>query len=1238
MATMYISKITPLGSSTTYNIKDLEAIQSIATGDSNGQIKITPRSGTAYNVDVKNAVTFTKNTNVTVAGTSKDTYKYDQSAIFAPNGLIMGGTAAAAGLVTRGICGVSTPDATTGAANKDNLYINFDGTTTYSANRQLVLQAGTVGDNYGNNVYQYAAVRGDAMKAWVEAKGYITSFTDTLVKQTAKTNDANYKILLGANTNPTSGSAYEAAYDSSITINPSTHTITATTFSGNATSATGFASAKSIALTGDITGSATGGNGSNNWSIATTIGTGKVTNAMLAGSIANSKLANSKVTIADNDVSLGGSLTADTLRTSLGLSNAMHFIGVTSTALSDGAITETLTAKTTGSLTKTTGFVAGDVVIDTNSNYEYVWTGAAWERLGPDGSYKVTQTAYTDSTGTAETDTATRFVYSVSQDANGVVSFKTRSLPTYNNYSLPLAANETRGGIQIGYSESGSNYAVKLSSEKAYVTVPWTDTKVTSVDNHYTPETNNGSELTASLSGTAGAYAIDTEYTVLTGVKAQRDAKGHVTGLTYTAQKIKDTNTTYTFDGTYNASTNKAATVSTVTNAINALDVSNISGFGAGKTLKTLTETNGKIAATFQDISITKSQVTDFPTNISAFTNDSGYITSADVPESASAYAGTISAIGTVASTGTNNGFARGDHIHNITKATINSVLGTGSGTAKFYREDGTWATPAYTTNTDEKLKIAAVTSGTTYYPIVAANSTAAANRQYDSTGFAYLGTNGTTSAVGVAKITLGNSTASGTANNKQGSIVLYGSTAYATTITPGGPTAARTITLPNATGTVALAANPTIATDSGTATVSLVANTTYKLTAGGGSLIFKTPADGNTDTKVNVIARGTTKSYLLATTTSPTSTATGVTAVAETGVYLDTTAAKLVATTFKGALEGNATSATKATQDSDGNAINTTYVKKSGDTMTGALVFNSSANNTYPYTKRTDIDSSVTSLSSAKYAMLTGVKDNNDAWIGYIENMISTSGENQLQVAARKSINGSNVNNALALKVAANGTKSAVFESDVLPKTNNALNLGNSSYKWKDISATYLSGAFKQTLNLYAKDANDTAKSFVEIYARNYLGNISGQALYSVGSTTNITAGQWQFREYSPNSPASATSTGKYEQYSLPNATSGLSATQYYDILTTKLHFINKTVATNGWTGNDTTYSGFPYKANITCTGVTANHVPNVIFDYNELISGNFCPFADSSANTVSIYCKTQPTATITIPTIYCT
>lgn len=240
--------------------------------------------------------------------------------------------------------------------------------------------------------------------------------------------------------------------------------------SGNADTATEFASAQSVTLTGDVTGTASSQAG---WSIATTIGAGKVTNAMLAGSITNAKLVNSKITIAGNDVSLGGSLTADTLRNSLGLSTAMHFIGKATVAITDGSTTNpTITGYDFANERK-----PGDVIIDEDDSYEFVWTNAGkWERLGPDGSYKVVQTAITDSTGTSESTTATRFVYSVSQDANGVISVKTRPLPTYNNYSLPLAANGTRGGIQIGYSSSGKNYAVQLSSEKAYVNVPWTDT------------------------------------------------------------------------------------------------------------------------------------------------------------------------------------------------------------------------------------------------------------------------------------------------------------------------------------------------------------------------------------------------------------------------------------------------------------------------------------------------------------------------------------------------------------------------------------------------------------------------------------------------------------------------------------------------------------------------------------------------------------------------------------------
>ena len=62
-----------------------------------------------------------------------------------------------------------------------------------------------------------------------------------------------------------------------------------------------------------------------------------------------------------------------------------------------------------------------------------------------------------------------------------------------------------------------------------------------------------------------------------------------------------------------------------------------------------------------------------------------------------------------------------------------------------------------------------------------------------------------------------------------------------------------------------------------------------------------------NDDYRVRTVARGTTKAYVLGTTTEPTSSNQNVTSVSETGVYFDTTAATLVATTFKGALTGTA-------------------------------------------------------------------------------------------------------------------------------------------------------------------------------------------------------------------------------------------------------------------------------------------------------------------------------------------
>lgn len=113
-----------------------------------------------------NAVTYTQNNSVSVAGITKTTYTYGKTPIYAPNGIIIGGTAAA-GLVTRGVCGINSPTGG-GACQKDNLYLNYDGDNTYRSTRQVIIQAGATGTHYGSNLYQYAAARGDAVKGYID--------------------------------------------------------------------------------------------------------------------------------------------------------------------------------------------------------------------------------------------------------------------------------------------------------------------------------------------------------------------------------------------------------------------------------------------------------------------------------------------------------------------------------------------------------------------------------------------------------------------------------------------------------------------------------------------------------------------------------------------------------------------------------------------------------------------------------------------------------------------------------------------------------------------------------------------------------------------------------------------------------------------------------------------------------------------------------------------------------------
>lgn len=81
---------------------------------------------------------------------------------------------------------------------------------------------------------------------------------------------------------------------------------------------------------------------------------------------------------------------------------------------------------------------------------------------------------------------------------------------------------------------------------------------------------------------------------------------------------------------------------------------------------------------------------------------------------------------------------------------------------------------------------------------------------------------------------------------------------------------------------------------------------------------------------------------------------------------------------------------------------------------------------------------------------------------------------------------------------------------------------------------------------------------------------------------------------------------------------------------------FSGVSVAASAW-ASDGTYAAYPYAASIACPGVTASHVPEVVFGAAEAASGNFAPVALSGSGTVKIYAATKPTAAITVQSITC-
>lgn len=107
--------------------------------------------------------------------------------------------------------------------------------------------------------------------------------------------------------------------------------------------------------------------------------------------------------------------------------------------------------------------------------------------------------------------------------------------------NIPKADNNKLGAVALGYTGANNGYALKVDSNgKGYVNVPWTDAKTT-VDGHYNPSgtATNATYVNGNLTQSTGSVPLTHGTSlVITGVKYNKDAKGHVTDISYSLGKL----------------------------------------------------------------------------------------------------------------------------------------------------------------------------------------------------------------------------------------------------------------------------------------------------------------------------------------------------------------------------------------------------------------------------------------------------------------------------------------------------------------------------------------------------------------------------------------------------------------------------------------------------------------------------------------------------------------------------
>ena len=346
---------------------------------------------------------------------------------------------------------------------------------------------------------------------WIRDQGFNTN---TKVTQTRVTDNQELSVLL-KNTNNTTDETNGVKYNNLVTINPNSGMLKAITFSGSGAALTDLTPTN---LTGVVSTTAkkflkdTGAWVQVDW--------GDLTNkpTTLSGyGITDADISSGTITLGSNTItpvtSVNGYSGPSVVITAadLGLTSALKYVGIESSL---PTATDVNTYST---------YNNGDVITVNYKEYVYIKgvnaNTSSWVELGDEGSYKLKQTAFTNSTGSAdENNTSTTFIYSFSQTADGVIQ-------NIKNRKLPTASTSVAGIIKIGTDADDA-----MAGNTTITNVSYTNT--TDSDNEYPVLFKNSTGTTATAAGVRFISATNKSVTINGNTGALTALGGFIGNLT----------------------------------------------------------------------------------------------------------------------------------------------------------------------------------------------------------------------------------------------------------------------------------------------------------------------------------------------------------------------------------------------------------------------------------------------------------------------------------------------------------------------------------------------------------------------------------------------------------------------------------------------------------------------------------------------------------------------------------